>query len=696
MCLLGIAILSRVAIIQFVQKDKWQAKAENYVQQIRPIDPARGQIYSSDGSLLATSVPEYEIRWDSKCEGLDMDDFIEKMDSISLGLEKILFNKDKPKKNKSKAEYNRIFENAIVRGNRYALIKKKVNFNQLQLLKELPILNRGRYKSGFVFDKKEIRKKPFGQLASRTIGIERSDHMVGLERAYNEQLAGIQGQQLKEKIAGNVWKPLTDEYIVEPVEGIDLISTIDIHLQDVAHSALESTLKECGAEWGCVVLMEVETGYVRAIANLDNKKDTSKYQEVFNYAIGQRVEPGSTFKLPAMMTALEDDLVELSDSIYIGDGKKKFFKKTIKDSNYGKESHKPKGTVENMFEWSSNVGLAEIIDQSYSDNKQGFLDRLRSFGICDSLGISITGAHAPIIYKVAKNGVKNWSGVSHVQMAMGYEIQYTPLQILAFYNAVANEGKLVRPLFASGFSKNGVMTESIEPVVLKASICSKETIKDAQKAMEGVCKEDGTAYYTFRNTPYKVAGKTGTAWIYENGSYTKDKYRASFVGYFPAENPKYSCIVVVHKPKGYNYYGSVLAAPVFKELADKIYSTQFEYRHVQEEEMMIAETKLPVSKSGSSTDLQTVFKNLNISTNVTSESDWARTNTGEDQVELNELKTVKGLVPKVIDMGLQDALYILENAGMEVTIKGHGTVKKQSVSPGTRINNNTRITIELG
>lgn len=682
---LGLAILTKIFTIQFTQTDKWEELGNRYEQQIKPILPTRGQIYSSDNQLLATSVPEYDIRWDSKCEGLTEEMFAENVDSIAFLLSDLF-------KDKSQTEYRRLLEEAKRTGNRYALIRRDLDHNQAQLVKQFPLIRRGRYKSGFQFPKTEIRKKPFGKLASRTIGIEREGAKIGLERAYNDELAGKEGQQLQEKIAGNVWKPITDDFIQEPVEGLDLYSSIDIHLQDVMENALEKQLLEHQAVWGCAILMEVETGYVRAIANLAKDEEEGIYYEDYNHAIATSVEPGSTFKLPMIMTALEEGLVHPTDSMDTGNGIIEYYKKRIRDSNWDKGGH-GKITVEQVFEMSSNVGMAKIIDQCYKQDKQRFLDQLAKFGLYDSLDISIKGEVNPKIYR--KVGDDDWSGISHVQMAIGYEVSQTPLQTLAFFNAVANEGRMMKPIFAESLRRNGEIIETIEPVVLKDRICSINTLQVVREMMEGVCQEHGTADYVFEDAKYPAAGKTGTAWLYENGQYIYGRYRGSFAGYFPADDPKYSCIVVINDPRSGVYYGSSIAAPVFKEVADHIYTTKLEFSEA--DTTLLAEAKLlPISRNGHSQKLQTAMAGMGIKVELNTEATWVATSTGADQVSMDERAIQKSQIPNVKGMGLQDALFLLESKGLRVRAVGIGTVKKQSIPAGSPAIKGNEITLELG
>ena len=687
---MSLAIIIKIFFIQLGEGNKWAQTGARFNEQIRTITPTRGQILAGDGSLFATSVPEYNIYWDSQADGLQnrIDLFHDKLDSLAWHFANEF-------QDKSKVEYKDMFMQALAQEQRYARIKTKIDYTQLQRVKKFPIVRWSRYKSGFVIDKKNVRKKPFGKLASRTIGIDREGERVGLERAYHAQLAGKEGSQLQEKIAGNIWKPISNNFITQPTDGVDLVTTIDVHLQDIAENALEEQLKRHKAKWGCVVLMEVGTGYIRAIANLkadpDSEMGTLDYNEVYNYAIGFTDEPGSTFKLPAIMAALESGKVDLDTKVDMGKGKRKFFGSQIRDSNWDKGGH-GEGTLEEVFEWSSNIGMAEITKRCFQNSKQDFLNYLESFGVSQPLGISIKGEKKPIVYDKVGDG--RWSGISHLWMSMGYEVAQSPIQTLAFYNAVANNGQMVKPLFASEFRKNGRTVDVIEPVILKDRICSSSTLAKCKKMLDGVCEEHGTAEHAFKQAPYNVAGKTGTAWLHEKGSYNYGRFRASFVGYFPAEAPKYSCIVVVHDPRGGSYYGSTVAAPVFKRLADHLHATQL-YSPTPIQDEMLAESLMPISKNGHHGDLSETFRALNIPMETSTQASWITTSTKHDYVEFGEREVQIGVVPEVRGMGLQDALFLLENAGLKVKVKGHGSVKQQSLTAGQALRNGQTIEIEL-
>ncbi|MFN0033263.1 MAG: penicillin-binding protein [Flavobacteriales bacterium] len=685
LCVFALAITIKVFVLQLFPSDEALSLASNFSYKLNEIEPVRGRIISSDGTVLASSIPEYEVRWDSGAQ-YDKAAYKAKIDSLTLMLSQLFGDK-------SSAGYRALFREAHAGGNRYALIHDHVNANELQAIKQFPFAKLGQFKSGFIYVEKQKRDHSFKELATRTVGYGRAADEVGIELAYNKVLAGKKGKQLQEKIPGGFWKPISDDYEEEPETGNDVVTTIDIHLQDVAHHALLREVSKHNAEWGCAILMEVETGFVRAIANI-SKDQNGNYGEHLNMAISQSEEPGSTMKLASLMAALDDDLVSMDDSVATGHGEIMLEGRRLTDSNL-KEGGNGTITAEQVFEKSSNIGTALLIKKAYGQQPQKFLDKLNGFGLNKRLAIDLYGESTPTLYKNIKD--KGWSGVSLTQLSIGYETSYTPLQTLAFYNAVANNGTMVRPQFVQSIQKNGRAIEEYEPIVLQKGICKSSTIKKVKQMMEGVMEEGGTADWVFAKSPYKVAGKTGTCKIHADGAYQENRYRASFVGYFPAEDPKYSCIVVIHDPRSGVYYGSAVAAPVFKELADKIYSTQMEF-HKQEltpDSLALAQARIPVSKNGSWRELNKVYQGLGIPTEKNGDGEWAYTTTKKDSVIVNAKTTKEGLVPNVVGMGLQDALYLLEQKGMRVQVLGYGTVKRQSVQPGATIKSTPYITIEL-
>ena len=675
MTLVGMGIFGRILIIQHWEHDRWAARAQEFSHTVRTIEPARGQILANDGSLLATSVPVYDLRWDSRCEGMRWDMYDEGIDTLCTMLAEAT--------GKSASAILDKFNNARRKGHRGALIGRNIPFTDYKALKTLPFVKMGRYKSGLVFERRESRRRPFGILAARTVGIDRESERVGIERAWNDELAGQEGQQLSRKVAGNQWMPVTDDYLVDPIEGMDVVTTLDLHLQDVATHALETQLRKHDAAWGTVVVCETSTGFIRAIATLPRHERPNgdiQYWEDFNHAIGTAVEPGSTFKLASLMACMEAGMSP-TDTIDTQNGEIKFHGKRMRDSNHRDGGH-GEITLSEVFEVSSNVGSALAVKSTFEEKPQAFLDALQRIGVHQPTGIHYVGEGTPKVKTSTKDPA--WTGISLTQMAIGYELTLTPLQTLALYNAVANNGKMMRPQLVCELRANGQTEKTYKPFVTNPRICNQATLNACQSMMKDVCdpEKQGTAKRLFADSPYAVAGKTGTARIAENGKYQQGRYRASFAGYFPADNPQYSCIVVIADTKSGSYYGSTIAAPVFREVADLIYATDPSFHTL--EHGPLAETRaIPASKDGAWPDLKTLYDELGIAYNAEATGDWVTVKSGTESAELFAREIPEQGVPDVRGMGLRDALYLLENAGLRVKYDGIGTVKSQSIEPGT-------------
>lgn len=685
MMVLAIAVVVRIVLIQFVQGEHWAEREKQFNIDLKNIEAVRGNIYDAEGGLLATSIPIYEIRWDPNSDAITDEVFNENVDTLAQCLSRMF-------PQRSTFQWKRKLVNGRESGQRYMLIARNVRYPDFKKMREFPIFNKGRYKGGFLFLQENKRQKPFRRLAARTIGYEREGVTpVGLEGAYSKALSGVSGKRLERKIMGGQWMPISDENELEPTDGYDLYTSIDVNIQDVAENALLKQLTRHDAAHGCVVLMEVETGEVRAIVNLSKSKD-GVYRENYNYAVGASTEPGSTFKLASFMCALEDGFIDLDHKIETGEGRHKFIDTWMEDSKrggYGTIS------VEDAFAYSSNIAIGKIIDKHYRSNPQAFIDRLKSMRLDQPLGIEIAGEGKPYIKSASD---ESWSGISLPWISHGYEIQLTPLQILALFNAVANDGKMVKPMFARSLRKGNELIKEFEPVVLKEQIASKETIKKARKMLEAVV-ERGTAT-NLKDAHYSIAGKTGTAQIanakYGYRSSVGISHQASFCGYFPADKPKYSCIVVVNAPSRNVYYGNLVAGPIFKEIADKVYSTRLEMHEELKSLPPASLTKIPVAKNSYLSDLELVYQNIGVDYSLTApEKEWVVAETLKDSVKLHPENMPKNLVPNVRGMNSQDAIYLLENMGLSVEIKGRGSVKNQSLRPGIRISNGDKIILQL-
>ncbi len=682
--LVGVSIIAKVLYIQFVEGSYWREKAENLTTVYRNIDAVRGNIYSDDESMLATSVPIYEVRMDLNADGLTDKAFNENIDSLSIKLSNLFADQ-------SPVDWKRQLVAARQKGERYHLIRRRVKFHQMKVLRDFPIFNRGKFKGGLIILQQNRRERPFRMLAARTIGYDREGVApVGLEGAYRGELAGVSGKRLMQKISGGLWMPINDENEIEPMDGYDIHTTINLNIQDVAENALLDQLKIHDAHHGCVILMEVETGEIKAIANLSKDGD-GDYYEYYNYAIGESAEPGSTFKLPSLVVALEDGYIKLNDSIDAGNGTADFHGETMRDSKDGGHG---KISVEEAFALSSNIGVMRIIEKYYANEPAKFINGLRRMNLGESIGIEIAGEGAPLIKDPMD---KSWSLISYLWTSIGYEVKMTPLQILTFYNAIANDGKMMKPIFVRKVTDKSSVISEIDPQVINSRVCSEKTAKQAQKLMEAAVQE-GTAT-NLKNPNYAIAGKTGTARVAKSsaGYGTKITYQASFAGYFPADNPKYSCIVVVNAPNRSVYYASHVAGPIFAEIADKVYATSINiHDELESSDKFTSLTKIPVSKSGMQKDLNNVFEELHVKVESSNlDNKWVITQTGKEKVEMGRRNIVENMVPNVKGMSAQDAVYILENAGLKVQLRGSGMIKSQSLIPGANIQRGQEITLEL-
>ena len=629
----------------------------------------RGNIYDVNGNLLAISMPVYTIAIDATqpSDTLFENNYLKLADGLSGIFSDV-----------SSSEFSKKLRHARRDKKQYLKLRSGVRFSELQLVKTLPILKEGRYDGGFVYTQQTKRIQPFGHLCERTIGYARERSDVGIEKAYNHYLKGQDGKRLMQKINGGIWKPINNTQDVEPVVGSDVYSTIDIRIQDIAQTALLRSLEKYEAENGSVILMDVKTGAIRAMSSLERTSE-GKYAENFNYAIGAAYEPGSTFKLASLLVALEDGVVDTSHVVDTKNGAFKFYDRTMKDSNYHRGGH-GKISVGKAFEVSSNIGIARTIVNHYKDDPQRFIDRLARLGVSDKLDFELIGEAEPWIKNTNDS---TWSGVSLPWMAFGYEIKMSALQILALYNAVANDGVLLKPRLVDKVKRAEKIIESNDIEVLNPSICSENTIQILQNLLIGAVKK-GTAQNIY-SEKYSSAGKTGTAKIALEGSYGSE-YRASFAGYFPAENPKYSCMVVVSKPKKeIGFYGNIVAAPVFKELRDNLFA---------EEAIEIPEIAKTFDHDyiGSSKDLNAIHHLLDYPKYQASQNErWLKS----DNKAFQTLEFSGDVMPNVKGMVAMDALYLLENMGLEVDFKGQGRVIKQSLKAGAKIKENQIIELIL-
>ena len=682
MLLFSVGIIYQILTIQLKEGDHWKKRGNEIGFKYMEVKATRGNIYSDNGSLLATSLPFYRLALDPSIASDEV--FSNGLDDLSKKLASHFG--DRPS-----SYYKRKINNARQGGKRYVLLNnKEINYQDKKEMITWPIFELGRMKGGVIFEKIDTRFNPFGYLGSRTIGSIEEEHnrgIVGLEYSFNSHLAGKNGEALFQRIAGGTWKPAYSGTEVRPRHGWDIETTIDVNLQDVAESALLKALKANDADYGSVVLMEVATGEIKAISNL-SKNTKGRYWERYNYAVGSQgaTEPGSTFKLASIIALLEETNIELGDSVDTGDGEMQFYNLTMKD-------HKPGGfgklTVQEVFEKSSNIGIAQLVNKHFGSNPEKFISYIEKMGLTKPLGFQMIGEGKPFIKSPSDS---TWTGVTLPWMSHGYELELTPLHMLTLYNAVANGGKMIKPIIVKRAKNADRTIEEYEPEVINSRICSKNTLRKIRLMLEGVV-ERGTAQ-NIKGGHYQIAGKTGTAKKLRNGRYV-NRYYTSFAGYFPSEKPKYSCIVVIDNPKKYRIYGSDVAAPVFKEITDKIYAMDLDLHKEFNRVAEVKEGVFPVIRSGMGNELQMICEELEVAHNPDPTYSWVKTSLKDDVVQWKENNVDNKLVPDVGGMTLRDALYLLENKGLKVRTVGRGRVVKQSIWPGSRLKEGEEILIEL-
>ena len=677
--LFAIGVIGKISHIQFVEGEKWAQMGERISFDYKQVKATRGNIYSDNGSLLATSLPFYRVAFDASIPSDNI--FNKGVDSLAYRLSRFFGDK-------SREGYKRMLQDARAAGKQYIILnKKRVDYQDKKLMSGWPIFREGRLRGGAIFEQVDVRYNPFAKLSRRTIGfINENDKGAGLEYSFNEELAGQDGYAYYQKIAGGIWKPVYDANNVKAVNGLDLVTTLDINLQDVAETALYNAMAQHDADDGLVVVMEVKTGEIKAISNLSTNGKGGFYEK-FNYAAGGLFEPGSTFKLVTMIALLEDTNIELTDSIDTGNGEAAFYNHIVRDHEEGGLG---KVTIQGAFEHSSNVAMAKLADKYFGIHPQRFIDHIDRLNLSRPLDIQIDGEPAP---KLKRPGQKGWSGISLPWMAHGYGIEITPLHTLALYNAVANNGKMIKPMLVKAIRRADKDIVTYDTEVLNGKICSDRTLNKLRLMLEGVV-ENGTAQ-NIKGAHYRIAGKTGTAQILEKGRYTR-KYITSFAGYFPAHDPKYSAIVMIRNPRGWQQYGSSVAAPVFKEIADNIYARDTRLHMAMDEPKYQKTDVFPVIRAGYQEELVMLCNALGVSNHPQTDSEWVRTVRNGNSVDLRQQVISKGTVPDVSGMTFRDALYLLEQSGLRVSFDGTGRVKAQSLPAGRKVKKGDSIYLRLG
>ncbi|MEY4038108.1 MAG: hypothetical protein RIR67_418 [Bacteroidota bacterium] len=647
MFVMACAIVIKLTNIQWVEGAHYRKLAKERTVKNFKIEANKGNIYSADGSLLATSIPNYEIRFDAVVPKTEL--FQRSVDSLADSLAYLL--------GKPSHFYENELRKARAKKNRYFLIARNLSYTDYVKIKGFPLFKAGANKGGIIVAQKTVREYPIGKIAERTIGYERvkpdgTPDGKGIEWAYRKYLNGKDGKILKQKIAKGQWKPIRDLNEVDPIDGYDVISTIDVFIQDIAHHALLKQLEEYDAEHGCVVVMETKTGRIKAISNLGKATDGS-YYETQNYAITEAHDPGSTFKLVDLMAVLEDKVADTSTVFDANGGIIRIHGKPVEDSHHGLG----KVSLAHGFEVSSNTIMVQSVYNNYKNNPSKFIKHIEDWGLDKKIGLELKGEATP---KIPKPGEAGWSALSLPWMAFGYGINVTPMQTLTYYNSVANNGVMVKPQLVSEIKKWNSTIKKIEPQVINPKVCSPETLKKIRVVLENVVRR-GTAKSLYTKE-FPMAGKTGTAQMnYGNKSGSGMYYASSFVGYFPANKPQYTCIVVVHKPNTAhnNYYGADVAGPVFKRIAQKIFTDAPSTNEIRKIDRKIPKQEL----------------------------DYA--------AYYNQSQNKQNVIPDVKGMSGMDAIALLENLGIRVKIKGFGKVKKQSLQAGQNIAKNTTIVLEL-
>ena len=693
----AIAIIAKIIVVQTRDNKELVKLAEQREYRVDTLEASRGNIFSADGQLMATTIPLYDVFFDYK--SVDSVFLAENIDSLCVQMAGLF-----PKRNP--AQWKAFFAEGKARKNRHYKIALNITQAELRQMQGFVIFNRGLYKGGIIVEKKVRREHPYKDLASLMLGManEKKGYYFGLEGAYNDYLRGQNGRQLVRRIHHGGWIPVDSEDNTDAQNGDDLITTFDIKLQDIVESALNNTLTVNKAEQGCAILMDVETGYVKALANLSLNHETGKYEELYNVALAERYEPGSVFKIASMVVLLNhNEKMGLDEKVNIGTGPIKFSNRTMKDDH----SFAKGGicTVQEVIEQSSNKGTAVLVTKNFAAHPEKYVDGLYALGLNKKIGTGITDEANPVIKHPSdktKDGRKLWSNVSLPWMSIGYEVNVTPMQLLTLYNAIANGGRMMKPQFVSEIRRGERTVEKFEPIVLSEHIASPEAIEKIQTMLEGVVIR-GTAKRQFADCVVGVAGKTGTAqyydkvqgYAYHEPGIGRKLYNTTFVGYFPTDKPRYSCIVMVSRARGAKWAAGGVSAPGFREIAEKVYATRIGIMEDDSLEMLVDQTKAPVivRHEKESQYLGSLAKSYN---DYAIGGDWVTVESSENgQITMREASLSDQIVPNVVGMDITDAVYILENMGINIDFSGQGVVKEQSLHAGDTIRANSTIHLKL-
>ncbi|MDD4428124.1 MAG: penicillin-binding protein [Paludibacter sp.] len=692
--ILFLLVIYKIVQIQFFERDEWMKLAEKQKISDITVKPKRGNIFAVDGRLLASSIPTYYVYMDLRVPALNKDDgrlFYENLDSLSLSLSKFFGDK-------STVQYKRILLNAFKKQDGNLLLHpKRISYAQLKDLRKLPLYRFGRNRSG-LFTREFVRRvKPFGSLASRTIGDVYADEVKGgrsgIEGSFNEQLLGIPGVSTRQKVANKYIETVE----VEPVDGLDVYTTLDIEIQDIAEKALRDTIGALGAKSGCIVLMEVQTGEVKAMVNLDYDEKSDSYYEGKNHALTDRMEPGSTFKVASLIAVLDEGKVKINDVFDVGNGVFPIANRLMKDHNYHRGGY-GRLHVNEIIQASSNVGVSKMVIKSFADKPEKYIEKLYDLRLNDSLPLQMKGVAKPWI-KHPKKDKNEWYKTSLAWISIGYESKIPPIYTLTLFNAIANDGKMVKPLFVKAVKRNEEVVLAYETEVLKQSICKPQTLKEVQQTLKEVVDGKFATAKTAQSKIVRIAGKTGTAQISQGGlGYRagQTRHNVSFCGYFPADNPKYSAIVVLTAPEGAPS-GGRMAGSIFKKVAERTMLMKSSWSpDCLANDSVRKQPYLPEVKSGNSFALKKVVDELALPLENPELRGWVKQTSNEGNLlSLDTYKIQKGLVPDVCGMGVKDAFYMLGALGLDVRVKGRGKVIAQSLKPGTLLREGSIIELEL-
>lgn len=657
-------------------------------QKFVELDAERGTIYSEDGEMLSTSVPYFDIYIDFGADGLREKNgkrFKENIDSFSIALAKF-FN------DKTIAEYKKDLKKAYSDEDRYYLLRKGLSFEEYKQFRTFPLVRFGRNKSGVIAEVHSKRLNPFGMLAKRTIGLARDNAQnVGLERTYDTLLKGTSGKRLVRYLSGGAAVPV-DGYEIDPENGKDVITTIDIQMQDIVESALMKQLMQSGSQYGTAIVMETKTGKIKALANLGRnigKNNDTTYTESLNYAL-QATEPGSTIKLATLLAVLDHGSSTINSLVNIGSTGSAYV--GVRNVTDDERSDKPLLTLRECFARSSNVGMSMVAYKAFANEPDMFKNYLQKWHLDRRTGIDLVGEGAPVLPKVKRNK----EGLhAMVTASFGYAIQVTPLQTLTLYNAIANDGKMMKPYLVNSIKSNGITVKEFSPTVVEEQLVKPQIVKAAKTCMESVVSE-GTAKDIFKDFPCPVAGKTGTAHVADGvHGYGDGIYQATFVGYFPANAPEYTCIVVIKtKPHAAVHFGAALAGPVFREIATKLYAQYVQGKKTAP--LRLTADSSSYEYAGYSSDMNNVLNTLHVyhlDSSYKNSWSWIYNKNYKPVVKAETVSN--NTMPDVKNMTLKDALYLLENMNVKVLTKGRGKVVAQDILPGTAINKNQTVTLLL-